>query len=90
MLQEQLRLAPAQAHVEARGAPAVVGLPEARRGDHLVDAEGPAIAKNYDAGLEAAIRPKPHAHVHVFPVNAPHLSVFRSVVHGSILEQLFA
>ena len=90
MLKEQLRLAPAQAHIKACGSPAVVGLPEARRGDHLVDAKGPAVAEHNDARLDAPIAPEARKHVHLLAVHAPHLPVFHSVVHASILEQLFA
>ena len=82
MLQEELRLAPAEAHVEARGAPAVVGLAEAGRGEHLVDSERAAVPEHDDTRLQAAVPPEPRQDVHLLAVHAPHVPVFHPVVHA--------
>ena len=81
MLKEELGLAAAYPHIEARRPPAVVGGAEAARGQHLVDAECAAIAHDDDARLEAPVRTEARQHVHRLPVDAPHLSVFYPVIH---------
>lgn len=81
MLEEKLGLAAAYPHVEARRSPTVVGWAETARGQHLVDAECTAIAHDDDAWLEAPVRAEARQHVHRFPVDAPHLSVFYPVIH---------